>query len=130
MTTLSKEEYLKRYLSGDATDSKDKKKKKKKTKEKASAKIQPRMRIIDNDADVPSAAVPPSGATVKKVMRRCSLNIFFCSVADPNSDRRIRMILGLLDPDPLEVWNRIRILLSSSKNIQKNLDSYYFVTSF
>jgi hypothetical protein len=69
MTTLSKEEYLKRYLSGDATDSKDKKKKKKKkTKEKASAKIQPRMRIIDNDADVPSAAVPHSGATVKKVM--------------------------------------------------------------
>ena len=67
MTTLSKEEYLKRYLSGDATDSKDKKKKKKKTKEKASAKIQPRMRIIDNDADVPSAAVPPPGATVKKV---------------------------------------------------------------
>ncbi len=68
MTTLSKEEYLKRYLSGDAADSKDnKKKKKKKTKEKASAKIQPRMRIIDNDADVPSAAVPPSGATVKKV---------------------------------------------------------------
>jgi hypothetical protein len=78
MTTLSKEEYLKRYLSGDAADSKDKKKKKKKTKEKASAKIQPRMRIIDNDADVPSAAVPPSGATVKKVMWRSSLSIYLC----------------------------------------------------
>ncbi len=78
MTTLSKEEYLKRYLSGDATDSKDKKKKKK-TKEKASAKIQPRMRIIDNDADVPSAAVPPSGETVKKV------SFFFKSAVDPDT---------------------------------------------
>ncbi len=84
MTTLSKEEYLKRYLSGDAADSKDKKKKKKKTKEKASAKIQPRMRIIDNDADVPSAAVPPSGATVKKVScfmyRRRILRTFHIAV--------------------------------------------------
>ena len=39
-TTLSKEDYLKRYLSGDATEDK-KKKKKKKTKEKVST-IQPR----------------------------------------------------------------------------------------
>jgi hypothetical protein len=37
------------------------------------------------------------------------------SVADP-------------DPDPLVIW--IRILLSSSKNSKKNLDSYYFVTLF
>jgi len=66
MTSLSKEEYLKRYLSGNATSSGDskQKKKKKKTKEKV-GKIQPRMRIIDNDADVPSAAVPSSGRTVK-----------------------------------------------------------------
>ncbi len=36
-----------------------------------------------------------------------------------------------LDPDPLsEVWIRIRILLSVSKNSKKNLDSYCFVTSF
>ncbi len=36
--------------------------------------------------------------------------------------RRIRTFLGLLDPDPLEAW--LRILLSSSKNSKKNLDSY------
>ncbi len=44
---------------------------------------------------------------------------------------RISMFLGLLDPDPdplSEAW--IRILLSSSKNNNKNLDSYCFVTSF
>ncbi len=42
---------------------------------------------------------------------------------------RIHMFLGLLDPDPLvEVW--IRILLLLSKNSKKNLDFYYFVTSF
>jgi hypothetical protein len=40
------------------------------------------------------------------------------------------MFLGLADPDPLvRVWIRI-ILLSSSKNSKKNLDSYCFVTSF
>ncbi len=33
--------------------------------------------------------------------------------------RRIRMFLGLLDPDPLEAW--LQILLSSSKNSKKNL---------
>jgi hypothetical protein len=38
------------------------------------------------------------------------------------------MILGLLNPDPL-VEARIRILLSSSKNRKKNLDSYSFLTS-
>jgi hypothetical protein len=39
---------------------------------------------------------------------------------------RIHMFLGLpdLDPDPSI------ILSSSSKNIRKNLDSYYFLTSF
>jgi len=53
-TTLSKEEYLKRYLSG-GTDTKDEKKKKKKKdkKEKNLSKIAPRMKIIDNDAEVP-----------------------------------------------------------------------------
>jgi len=55
-TTLSKEDYLKRYLSGDTA--KDEKKKKKKKKEKVKekkgvAKIAPRMKIIDNDAEVP-----------------------------------------------------------------------------
>jgi hypothetical protein len=59
MSTLSKEEYLKRYLSGDtAGDTKEKKKKKKKDKLKALAPV--RMRIIDNDADVPSAATETS----------------------------------------------------------------------
>ncbi len=43
---------------------------------------------------------------------------------------RIHMFLGLQDPDtdPLVVW--IRILLSSFKNIKRNLDSYYFATLF
>jgi hypothetical protein len=36
------------------------------------------------------------------------------------SDTRIRILL----------WFRIRILLSSCKNIKKNLDSYYFVALF
>jgi hypothetical protein len=41
---------------------------------------------------------------------------------------RILMLLGLSDPDPLvmEVWIRIRIFLSSSKNSKKNLASYCF----
>jgi hypothetical protein len=45
--------------------------------------------------------------------------------------RRIRMFLGLLDPDPLvrgTIW--IRILLSPIKNNKKNLDYFCFVTSF
>jgi hypothetical protein len=37
---------------------------------------------------------------------------------------RIRMFLGLMNPDPSV------ILPSSSKNSKKNLDSYCFVTSF
>jgi hypothetical protein len=40
---------------------------------------------------------------------------------------RIHIVLGLPDPDPLvrgTVWVRIRILLSTSKNSKKNLDSY------
>lgn len=55
-TTLSKEEYLKKYLSGE-TDSKQgiKKKKKKKNKDKPVAKVLPRVRIIDNDIEIPSA---------------------------------------------------------------------------
>jgi hypothetical protein len=45
---------------------------------------------------------------------------------DPDSD-------PALDPDPdpsIRIWIRLRILLSSSKNSKKNLDSYYFVTLF
>jgi len=55
-TTLSKEEYLKRYLSGGDTDSKQgiKKKKKKKIKDKLVSKILPRVSIIDNDIDIPT----------------------------------------------------------------------------
>jgi hypothetical protein len=46
----------------------------------------------------------------------------------------IRMFLGLPNPDPLvigmdPVSDPSIILLSSSKNIKKNLDSYCFVTS-
>jgi hypothetical protein len=49
---------------------------------------------------------------------------------------------SVADPDPhvfgppgsgsisAEAWIRIRVLLSSSKNSKKNLDSYCFVTSF
>jgi hypothetical protein len=59
MTTLSKEEYLKRYLSG-TTETKEKKKKKKEKEKKL--RVAPRMRIIDNDADVPLLD------TVKKVI--------------------------------------------------------------
>jgi hypothetical protein len=40
------------------------------------------------------------------------------------------MFLGLPDPDALsDVWIRIRILLSESKNRRKNHDSYCFVTA-
>ena len=56
LTTLSKEDYLKRYLSGSADDNdKVKKKKKKKNKDKALAKAMPNVRIIDNDVAFPSA---------------------------------------------------------------------------
>ena len=55
VTSLSKEEYLKRYLSGDTGDSdKTKKKKKKKNKDKVAAKALPNVRIIDNDVDFPA----------------------------------------------------------------------------
>merc|ERR1712079_35353 len=54
-TTLSKEEYLKRYLSGGADDSDKKKKKKKKNKDKVAAKALPNVRIIDNDVALPEA---------------------------------------------------------------------------
>merc|ERR1712079_714469 len=54
-TTLSKEEYLKRYLSGGADDSDKKKKKKKKNKDKVAAKSLPNVRIIDNDVAFPEA---------------------------------------------------------------------------
>jgi hypothetical protein len=40
------------------------------------------------------------------------------------------MFLGLLDLDPLVRGTvQVRILLSSSNNSKKNLDSYCFVTS-
>ena len=56
VTTLSKEDYLKRYLSGGADDKDDKvkKKKKKKNKDKVQAKAMPNVRIIDNDVAFPS----------------------------------------------------------------------------
>ncbi len=48
---------------------------------------------------------------------------------------RIHMFSGLPDPDPLVRGMEPSpdpsiILLSSSKNSEKNFDSYYFVTSF
>merc|ERR1719450_623467 len=56
LTALSKEEYLKRYLSGGADDNdKVKKKKKKKNKDKIPAKSLPNVRIIDNDVAFPAA---------------------------------------------------------------------------
>nr|KAG5708706.1 hypothetical protein BaRGS_034923 [Batillaria attramentaria] len=58
MSSLSKEEYLKRYLSGDVA--KDKKKKKKKT---APATKKANVRIIDDDVDLKS--YQPSTATVE-----------------------------------------------------------------
>ncbi len=57
------------------------------------------------------------------------------SVADPDPDPNP-------DPDPLDphvfghpgsepdLWIRLRIILSLSKNSKENLDFYYFVTSF
>jgi hypothetical protein len=46
---------------------------------------------------------------------------------------RIHLFLGLPDPDPLVRDmdpDRLRILLSSRRNGEKNIDSYCFVTSF
>jgi len=55
-STLSKEDYLKRYLSGGQDDSdKTKKKKKKKNKDKIPVKALPNVRIIDNDVAFPDA---------------------------------------------------------------------------
>ena len=62
VTTLSKEEYLKRYLSGAGTEEKkEKKKKKKKNKEKVAARALPNVRIIDNDVAFPSAIEEEAG---------------------------------------------------------------------
>ena len=62
VTTLSKEEYLKRYLSGASTEEKkEKKKKKKKNKEKVAPKALPNVRIIDNDVAFPSAIEEEAG---------------------------------------------------------------------
>jgi len=57
MAAVSKEEYLKRYLSGASQDEKKKKKKKRKLLEGEAkpAVVVPRMRIVDTDVDVPSA---------------------------------------------------------------------------
>ena len=56
VTSLSKEEYLKKYLSGaDSKDGIKKKKKKKKDKDKVPVKSIPNVRIIDNDIHIPSA---------------------------------------------------------------------------
>jgi len=56
-SAVSKEEYLKRYLSGAQDDSGKKKKKKKKHRDGdfKPAIVVPRMRIVDTDVDVPSA---------------------------------------------------------------------------
>ena len=62
VTSLSKEEYLKRYLSGAGTEEKkEKKKKKKKNKEKVAARALPNVRIIDNDVAFPSAVEEDAG---------------------------------------------------------------------
>ncbi len=45
------------------------------------------------------------------------------------STLKLRVSSSFQGPDP-QVLSRIRILLSSSKNKKKNLDSYCFVTSF
>ncbi len=45
------------------------------------------------------------------------------SVADPDPKDPYRMFLGLLDPDPDP------LVLSSSTNSKKELDSYSYVTS-
>merc|ERR1719430_288929 len=55
MTAVSKEEYLKRYLSGPAQGDKKKKKKRRHEKETKPGVVVPRMRIVDTDVDVPSA---------------------------------------------------------------------------
>ena len=55
-STLSKADYLKKYLSGGQDESdKTKKKKKKKNKEKVPVKALPNVRIIDNDVAFPDA---------------------------------------------------------------------------
>ena len=59
-TTLSKEEYLKRYLSGAADNDTGDKAKKKKKKKKDKAKALPNVRIIDNDVDFPDAEDEPT----------------------------------------------------------------------
>ena len=62
VTSLSKEDYLKRYLSGAGNDEgKDKKKKKKKSKNKVAAKALPNVRIIDNDIAFPSVEEEETG---------------------------------------------------------------------
>ena len=55
-STLSKADYLKKYLSGGQDESdKTKKKKKKKNKDKVPVKALPNVRIIDNDVAFPDA---------------------------------------------------------------------------
>ncbi len=49
-----------------------------------------------------------------------------CMDLDPDQDPLVRC----MDLDPIRIQNWIRILLSSSKNSKKNLDSYCFVTFF
>ena len=68
MTSLSKEEYLKRYLSGAGNDeTKDKKKKKKKTKHKVAVKALPNVRIIDNDIAFPNTEEEDTGIVLSDV---------------------------------------------------------------
>merc|ERR1719228_1084801 len=87
-TSLSKEEYLKKYLSG-ATDSKEGiKKKKDKDKEKPIAKVIPRVRIIDNDIEIPSAI---EEAPITLSDDNCAENEFLPVIAAIEDDRDIEI---------------------------------------
>ncbi len=50
----------------------------------------------------------------------------FLDLLDPDLDPLVRD----MDPDPDPLVRGIRILQSFSKNSKKNLDFYFFVTSF
>jgi hypothetical protein len=70
----------------------------------------------------------PLYGLLSKVMNNIFFFLTLKEVFQPALRIRIRMFFGLLDPDPLEVRFRIRILLLS-KNSKKNHDCYCFVTS-
>jgi hypothetical protein len=74
------------------------------------------------DPGVKKAPDPGSGSATLHTVLRIRVQIWV---------RRIRMFLGLPDPDPFvrEVWIRIRILQSPSKNSKPRLLRYFFLTS-